>query len=70
MQYQQLIDEYIANGGKITVIPAIEDKHEPATNLIAQSSDIEYDRHGKRVYRHLNKISYSIEQDPTTLNYG
>ena len=70
MQYQQLIDEYIANGGKITVIPAIEDKHEPATNLIAQSSDIEYDRHGQRVYRHLNKISYSIEQDPTTLNYG
>ena len=70
MQYQQLIDEYIANGGNVTVIPAIEDKHEPATNLIAQSSDIEYDRHGKRVYRHLNKISYSIEQDPTTLNYG
>ena len=70
MQYQQLIDEYIASGGNVTIIPAIEDKHKPATNLIAQSSDIEYDIHGQRVYRYLNKISYSIEQDPTTHNYG
>ena len=70
MTDQQLIGDYLANGGSVTIIPAIEDKHEPATNLIAQSSDIEYDRHGQRVYRHLNKISYSIEQDPTTLNYG
>ena len=70
MTDQQLIDNYLSNGGKVTVIPAIEDKHEPATNLIAQSSDIEYDRHGQRVYRYLNKIQYSIEQDKTTLNYG
>ena len=70
MTDQQLIDYSLAKSGKVTIIPAIEDKYEPATNLIAQSSDIEYDRHGQRVYRHLNKISYSIEQDPTTLNYG
>lgn len=70
MPYKQLIDEYIANGGKVTIIPAIEDKHEPATNRLIPTQDLEYDRHGKRVYKYLNKISYSIEQDSTTLNYG
>ena len=70
MQYQQLIDEYIANGGKVTIIPAVKDKHEPATNRLIPTQFISEDRMGKRVYRYLNKIQYSIEQDKTTLNYG
>ena len=70
MTDQQLIDNYLANGGNITIIPAVEDKHEPATNRLIPTQNISVDHTGKRVYRHLNKISYSIEQDPTTLNYG
>ena len=70
MQYQQLIDEYLANGGKVTIIPAVEDKHEPATCKLIPTQNISVDHTGKRVYRYLNKIQYSIEQDKTTLNYG
>lgn len=70
MTDQQLINEYLANGGKVTVIPAVEDKHEPATNRLISTQDLEYDHTGKRVYKYLNKTQYSIEQDSTTLNYG
>ena len=70
MHYQQLIDEYIASGGNVTIIPAVEEKHEPATNRLMPTQFISVDRMGKRVYRYLNKIQYSIEQDKTTLNYG
>jgi len=67
---RQLIDEYLANGGKILVIPIVEDKHEPAKQLISNTSNIKYDKYGRRIYEYLNKIQYSIEQDKTTLNYG
>ena len=70
MHYQQLIDEYIASGGNVTIIPAVEEKHEPATNRLMPTQFISVDHMGKRVYRYLNKIQYSIEQDKTTLNYG
>ena len=70
MQYQQLIDEYLANGGNVTIIPAVEDKHEPATCKLIPTQNNSVDHTGKRVYRYLNKIQYSIEQDKTTLNYG
>ena len=70
MTDQQLIDEYIANGGNVTVIPATEDKYEPAINRLIPTQHISVDHMGKRVYRYLNKIQYSIEQDKTTLNYG
>lgn len=70
MTDQQLIDEYLASGGNVTIIPAVEEKHEPATNRLIPTQDISVDDTGKRVYRYLNKIQYSIEQDKTTLNYG
>ena len=67
---QQLIDEYLAKGGTITVIPFVPDKYEPPTNLIPTHQPYVYDRYGKRVYANLNKPIYSIEQDITKLNYG
>ena len=69
---QQLIDEYLANGGNITKLPASEEKFEPIPNklLIQTGQPIQYDNYGKRVYQHLNKTFYEIETDVTMLNYG
>ena len=70
MQYQQLIDEYIASGGNVTIIPAVEEKHEPATNRLITTQNISADHTGKREYRYLINIQYSIDQVKTTLNNG
>lgn len=68
---QQLIDEYLANGGTISVHEVAEDVHEPVhpAKLIPTEFHT-YDREGKRIYKYLNKVDLGVSLDETTLNYG
>lgn len=69
---ETLINKYLANGGTIKKCPSSKTKYEPIKNkhLIPTSRPMRFDIHGRRKYNYLNKISYQIEADPATRNYG
>lgn len=68
---QQLIDEYLANGGTISVHEVAETVYKPVhPDKLIPTEFHEYDRTGKRIYRYLNKIDLGVSLDETTANYG
>lgn len=69
---QQLIEDYLTNGGTITVLkPASLDivKHYTGPLKTTEPSK-EFDSNGNRVYTYLNKSGFGQSIDPTTFNYG
>ena len=70
MTSEQLTAQYLANGGTITKLPAVEPKFEPYEGKL-QSTGTKpvYDNYGNRIYQNLDKTGIA-NHDITTLNYG
>lgn len=68
---QELIDEYFKSGKTITVYPCIEEVEKPYTGELQKANTpIEYDKHGKRIYRNLGKTMEIYPEDETKRYYG
>lgn len=71
MTDQELIDQYLANGGTITRIEQVlEPVQSKPAKLIPTESPKDYLPNGKRNYKYLGKTPNIIPIDETTLNYG
>ena len=71
MTDEQLTAQYLANGGTITKLPAVEPKYERYEGKL-QSTGAKpvYDMYDRRIYQNLDKTINVLPLDETTLNYG
>jgi hypothetical protein len=71
MTDQELIEQYLANGGTITRIEQVlEPVQSKPTKLIPTESPRHYLPNGNRDYKYLGKTWNILPIDQTTLNYG
>jgi hypothetical protein len=69
MTDEELIEQYLANGGTITKHGPKEAEVVEPTKLLPTGPAKQYDSWGKRIFNNLNRYT-TIDQDPSTFNYG
>ena len=65
----ELIEQYKANGGTVTVVPYVEQVPTAFTGREVSSESTTYDNQGERIYKYLSR-SIGATIDETMLNYG